>query len=94
MAEGIKELLIGSSLPRRARVDFSDLVMKQVETVSTTADGRRIDRVLAVLAANPLLGDETPQAMMRSYWDEAEQVRVVYFLTALQTRILVSYLEW
>jgi hypothetical protein len=81
-------------LPRRAEVRFSDFAAKQVEAVATTADGRRIDRVLTVLAANPLLGEETPRPMLRSYWDEAEQIRVVYWLSALRSQIVVGYLEW
>lgn len=80
--------------PRRAEIFFSDAAYKQLDKVTVTADARRIDRALAVLAADPELGEETPRPMMRSRWDEVEQVRIVYWLSAMRHRIVVGYLEW
>lgn len=83
--------------PRRARIAFSDSAAKQLENITSEAEIHALDRALVVIsvdpdAGEPLLGDAAgPQ--LRQYADEVESVRVLYFVTALRTVVVVAYIE-
>ncbi|WP_405541015.1 hypothetical protein OG478_52695 [Streptomyces phaeochromogenes] len=82
--------------PRRARIAFSDAAAKQLE-ITNEAEIHALDRALVVIsvdsdAGEPIPGDTTgPQ--LRQYTDEVESVRVLYFVTALRTVVVVAYIE-
>ncbi|WP_438490797.1 hypothetical protein [Streptomyces sp. S186] len=85
------------SSSRRARIAFSDAAAKQLENITTETEIHALDRALVVLsvapdAGEPIPGDTTgPQ--LRQYTDEVESVRVLYFVTALRTVVVVAYIE-
>ncbi|MFI2764817.1 hypothetical protein ACH5A3_39310 [Streptomyces echinatus] len=83
--------------PRRARIAFSDAAAKQLENITTEAELHALDRALVVIsvdpdAGEPLPGDSSGPAL-RQYTDDVEAVRVLYFVTALRTVVVVAYIE-
>ncbi|MFH8627470.1 hypothetical protein ACH4A8_37215 [Streptomyces vietnamensis] len=83
--------------PRRARIAFSDSAAKQVEEITDEAELHALDRTLVVISVNPDIGEpipgDTTGPQLRQYADEVEQVRVLYFVTALRTVVVVAYIE-
>ncbi|MEU2339507.1 hypothetical protein ABZ608_39150 [Streptomyces sp. NPDC013172] len=83
--------------PRRARIAFSESAAKQLENITSEADIHALDRALVVIsfapdAGVPLPGDTTgPQ--LRQYTDDIEAVRILYFVTALRTVVVIAYIE-
>ncbi|MER5214323.1 hypothetical protein ABT063_28060 [Streptomyces sp. NPDC002838] len=71
--------------------------MKQLENVTTEAEIHALDRALVVISVDPEIGEPIPSdtagPRLRQYTDEVEQVRVLYFVTALRTVVVVAYLE-
>jgi hypothetical protein len=83
--------------PRRARIAFSDSAAKQLEQITSEADIHALDRALVVISVDPDVGEPIPSntagPALRQYADEVEQVRVLYFVTALRTVVVVAYIE-
>ncbi|MGW0790435.1 hypothetical protein ACWD04_19830 [Streptomyces sp. NPDC002911] len=81
---------------RRARIAFSDFAVKQFEELSENAV-HALDRTLVAISVDPDIGDPIPgpttQPALRQYADEVEDVRVLYFVTALRTVVVVAYIE-
>ena len=83
--------------PRRARIAFSDAAAKQLESITNEAELHALDRTLVVISVAPEAGDPisgtTTGPQLRQYTDDIEQVRVLYFVTALRTVVVVAYIE-
>lgn len=82
---------------RRARIAFSDSAAKQLENITSEAEIHALDRTLVVISVDPAIGDPVPDdtagPQLRQYTDEIEAVRVLYFVTALRTVVVVAYIE-
>ncbi|MFG2933932.1 hypothetical protein [Streptomyces achromogenes] len=83
--------------PRRARIACSDSAAKQLENITSEAEIHALDRALVVVSVDPDVGEplpgDTAGSQLRQYTDDVEQVRVLYFVTALRTVVVVAYLE-
>ncbi|MFF3087679.1 hypothetical protein ACFVRB_21900 [Streptomyces nojiriensis] len=83
--------------PRRARIAFSDSAAKQLENITTEHEIHALDRALVVISVDPGIGEpipgDTTGPQLRQYADELEAVRVLYFVTALRTVVVVAYIE-
>ncbi|MGV9844803.1 hypothetical protein ACWDUB_22260 [Streptomyces fungicidicus] len=83
--------------PRRARIAFSDSAAKQLENITNEAEIHALDRALVVISVDPDVGEpipgDTAGPQLRQYTDEVEAVRVLYFVTALRTVVVVAYIE-
>jgi len=82
---------------RRARITFSDAAAKQLESLTSEAELHALDRTLVVISVDPEIGrpipGDTTGPQLRQYTDDVEQVRVLYFVTALRTVVVVAYIE-
>ncbi|MGR4877931.1 hypothetical protein ACIPUC_00600 [Streptomyces sp. LARHCF249] len=82
---------------RRARIAFSDAAAKQLENITSEAEIHALDRALVVISVDPDIGEpipgDTASPQLRQYADEVEAVRVLYFVTALRTVVVVAYIE-
>lgn len=79
--------------PRRARIAFSDSAAKQLDAITSEARLHALDRALVVIsvapeADEPLPGDSSGP-WLRQYVDDVERVRLVYWVTALKTVVVV-----
>ncbi|MEU3521143.1 hypothetical protein ABZ770_38815 [Streptomyces sp. NPDC006654] len=87
----------GTHGPRRARIAFSDSAAKQLENITSEAGIHALDRALVVISVDPDVGEplpgDTTGPQLRQYADEVESVRVLYFVTALRTVVVVAYIE-
>ncbi|TRO56313.1 hypothetical protein [Streptomyces sp. IB201691-2A2] len=87
----------GQHGPRRARIAFSDSAAKQLENITSEAEIHALDRALVVISVAPEAGEPIPGGtagpQLRQYSDEVESVRVLYFVTALRTVVVVAYIE-
>jgi hypothetical protein len=81
--------------PRRARIAFTAAAAKQIDDLTTEAEVHALDRALVAISVNPELGDVIPgsRPQLREYADEIEDVRIIYFMTALRSVVVVAYLE-
>ncbi|MGW8780237.1 hypothetical protein ACWGNM_19565 [Streptomyces sp. NPDC055796] len=83
--------------PRRARIAFSDSAAKQLENLASEAEIHALDRALVVVSVDPEVGEPIPGTtagpQLREYADEVERVRLLYWVTALRTVVVVAYLE-
>ncbi|MEU9979288.1 hypothetical protein [Streptomyces sp. NPDC051014] len=83
--------------PRRARIAFSDSAVKQLENITSEADIHALDRALVVISVDPDIGEtlpgDTTGHQLRQYTDDVEAVRILYFVTALRTVVVVAYIE-
>lgn len=83
--------------PRRARIAFSDSAAKQLENIAGEAEVHALDRALVVISVDPDFGEpipgDTAGPQLRQYADEIESVRILYFVTALRTVVVVAYIE-
>lgn len=86
---------MGKHARGRARVFFSDAAAKQIEAITDEAEIHALDRALTALSVAPDLGSPIPGSRpeLREYTDDVDDVRVIYFLTALRTVIIVAYVE-
>ncbi|MGW3327820.1 hypothetical protein [Streptomyces virginiae] len=82
---------------RRARIAFSDAAAKQLENITTEREIHALDRALVVISVDPDIGEpipgDTTGPQLRQYADDLEAVRVLYFVTALRTVVVVAYIE-
>ncbi|MFI8192637.1 hypothetical protein ACIF8T_28365 [Streptomyces sp. NPDC085946] len=83
--------------PRRARIAFSDSAAKQLENITSEAEIHALDRALVVISVAPDIGEPIPGGtsgpQLRQYTDDIESVRVLHFVTALRTVVVVAYIE-
>ncbi|MFD0266260.1 hypothetical protein ACFVGY_06655 [Streptomyces sp. NPDC127106] len=84
--------------PRRARIAFSDSAAQQLANITREAEVHALDRALVVISVDPEVGEPIPGGgaagpRLRQYTDEVESVRVLYFVTALRTVVVVAYIE-
>ncbi|MEV6319517.1 hypothetical protein [Streptomyces sp. NPDC051776] len=82
---------------KRARIAFSGSAAKQLEDLTTEAEIHALDRALVAISVDPELGEPIPgdstHPELRQYTDEIEAVRILYWVTALQTVVVVAYVE-
>ncbi|MGW5640910.1 hypothetical protein [Streptomyces sp. NPDC003832] len=82
---------------RRARIVFSDAAAKQLEGITSESELHALDRALVVISVDPDIGEPLPanadSPALRQYTDDVEAVRVLYFVTALRTVVVVAYIE-
>ncbi|WP_030693762.1 hypothetical protein [Streptomyces globisporus] len=82
---------------RRARIAFSDAAAKQLEALTDEAELHALDRALVVISVDPEIGEPIPGnaagPQLLQYADEVERVRLLYFVTALKTVVVVAYIE-
>lgn len=83
--------------PRRAQVAFSDSAAKQLDAVTSEAELHALDRALVVISVDPDAGEALPGdsagPQLRQYTDDVERVRLLYWVTALRTVVVVAYIE-
>ncbi|MDW4903193.1 hypothetical protein RB625_32795 [Streptomyces californicus] len=83
--------------PRRARIAFSDSAAKQLDSISDEAELHALDRALVVISVDPEAGEPLPgntaRPWLRQYADDVERVRLVYWVTALKTVVVVAFME-
>ncbi|MEU9087659.1 hypothetical protein [Streptomyces sp. NPDC048357] len=77
---------------RRSRVVMVEPALTQL-TKLTANETHRLDRAIVAISVNPELGTEVPGTLLRDYADEIDGVRVIYYVTALQTITIVAYIE-
>jgi mRNA-degrading endonuclease RelE of RelBE toxin-antitoxin system len=79
----------------RARITFSESAEKQIETLTDEAELLALDRAMAVLSVDPDVGAPIAGSHpgLRDYRDDVDDVRVIYFVTALRTVVVVAYIE-
>jgi hypothetical protein len=82
---------------RRARIAFSDSAAKQLEQITSEAESHALDCALVVLSVDPDVSEPIPGTtagpQLREYADGVERVRLVHWVTALKTVIVVAYLK-
>ncbi|MCX4530250.1 hypothetical protein OHA79_42990 [Streptomyces sp. NBC_00841] len=78
--------------PRRSRVITVEPALTQL-TKLTAGETHRLDRAIVAISVNPELGTLIPGSLLRDYVDEIDGVRVISFVTALQTITVVAYIE-
>ncbi|PVC80390.1 hypothetical protein DBP19_36685 [Streptomyces sp. CS090A] len=78
--------------PRRSRVITVEPALTQLSKL-TASETHRLDRAIVAISVNPELGHQVPGTLLRDYTDEFDGVRVIYFVTALQTITIVAYVE-
>ncbi|MFD9130444.1 hypothetical protein [Kitasatospora sp. NPDC059571] len=80
---------------RRAQIAFTALAEQQIAAITDPGEIHALDRALAALSVDPAMGDliagTTPE--LRQYTDEVEAVRLIYYVTALRTVVVIAYLE-
>ncbi|MFD7749661.1 hypothetical protein ACFV2V_26820 [Streptomyces sp. NPDC059698] len=83
--------------PRRARIAFSDSAAKQLDAITSEAELHALDRALVVISVDPEAGEPLPGnttgPRLRQYVDDVERVRLVYWVTALKTVVVVAFIE-
>jgi hypothetical protein len=74
----------------RARITFSESAEKQIEALTDEAALLALDRALAVPSVDPDAGAPIPGSRpgLRDYRDDAEDVSVIYFVTALRPVVI------
>ncbi|MFF9654114.1 hypothetical protein [Streptomyces sp. NPDC014622] len=83
--------------PRRARIAFSDSAAKQLDAITSEAELHDLDRALVVISVDPDAGEPLPgnstDPRLRQYVDDVERVRLLYWVTALKTVVVVAFIE-
>ncbi|MBG7704694.1 hypothetical protein HCJ76_43090 [Streptomyces sp. MC1] len=83
--------------PRRARIAFSVSAAKQLENITSEAEIHALDRALVVVSVDPEVGEPIPGdssgPRLRQYVDDVERVRLVYWVTALKSVVVVAFIE-
>ncbi|MEU3776311.1 hypothetical protein AB0F11_24485 [Streptomyces sp. NPDC032472] len=83
--------------PHRARIAFSDSAAKQLENITSEAEIHALDRALVVVSDDPDVGEALPAdsagPQLRQYTDDIEHVRLLYWVTALRSVVVVAYVE-
>jgi len=86
---------VGRHSQGRAWVFFSDSAARQIQAVTDETGVRALDRTLADLSVDPALGTPIPGSHpeLRECADDVDDVRVIYYVTALRTVIVIAYVE-
>jgi hypothetical protein len=81
---------VAGHVPRRARIAFSDSAAKQVEELTSEASIHALDRALVAVSVDPDIGEPIAGSSpsLRDYADPFDQVRVIYFVSALRTMVI------
>ncbi|MEV8435049.1 hypothetical protein [Streptomyces chartreusis] len=83
--------------PRRARIVFSDSAAKQLDAITRETELHALDRALVVVSVDPDAGEPLPGdasgPRLRQYTDDVERVRLLYWVSALHTIVVVAYIE-
>ncbi|MCX4625056.1 hypothetical protein [Streptomyces albogriseolus] len=76
---------------------------KQLDTITSEAELHALDRALVVISVDPEIGEPIPgdgsgprlrlRLRLRQYIDDIERVRLVYWVTALKTWVVVAFIE-
>ncbi|MGW1871613.1 hypothetical protein ACWCPS_39655 [Streptomyces mauvecolor] len=79
---------------KRAGIGFTDSANGRIDRL-TEGEVHALDRALAALSVDPDMGAVIPHSdpELRRYADEAENVAVIYYVTALRSVIIVAYVE-
>ncbi|MGW2183498.1 hypothetical protein ACWCXX_36870 [Streptomyces sp. NPDC001732] len=77
---------------RRSRVIMVEPALTQL-TKLTANETHRLDRAIVAISVNPKLGTPVPGTLLRDYADDVDGVRVIFYVTALQTITIVAYVE-
>jgi len=87
---------VGRHSRGRARVFFSDSAARQIQAITDERAVHALDRTLTALSVDPALGTPIPDSHpeLREYADDVEDVRVIYYVTALRTVIVIAYVEY
>ncbi|MFF3148189.1 hypothetical protein ACFVRU_42385 [Streptomyces sp. NPDC057927] len=75
--------------PCRAQVILVEPAASQLRKL-TAAETHVLDRPIVAVSVNPQLGTVIPGTLLRDYVDGT---RVIYFVTALRTIVVVAYVE-
>ncbi|MEV5159229.1 hypothetical protein [Streptomyces sp. NPDC053728] len=78
--------------PRRSRVITVEPALTQLSKL-TASETHRLDRAIVAISVDPRLGVPVPGTLLRDYRDEIDGVRIIYYVTALQTITIVAYVE-
>ena len=78
--------------PHRSQVVLIEPALSQLAKLSA-AETHGLDRVLVAISANPDLGTQVPDTLLRAYTNELDGVRVIYYVTALRQFTIVAYVE-
>lgn len=78
--------------PRRSRVVTVEPALTQLSKL-TASETHRLDRAIVAISVGPELGTPVPGTLLRDYSDEIDGVRIIYYVTALQTITIVAYVE-
>ncbi|MEV7470857.1 hypothetical protein AB0O20_30785 [Streptomyces kronopolitis] len=83
--------------PRRARIAFSESAAKQLDAITSEAELHALDRALVVISVDPDVGEPFPGdstgPRLRQYVDDVERVRLLYWVSALRTVVVVAFIE-
>ncbi|MFI1718289.1 hypothetical protein [Streptomyces litmocidini] len=77
---------------RRSRVIMVEPALTQLAKL-TASETHRLDRAIVAISVNPELGTEVPGTLLRDYADEVDEVRVIFFVSALGSITIVAYVE-
>ncbi|MEU3743246.1 hypothetical protein AB0E78_40085 [Streptomyces sp. NPDC032198] len=77
---------------RRSQVILVEPALTQLAKLNAS-ETHRLDRVIVAISVNPEIGTAVPGTLLRDYIDEIDGVRVIYYVTALRTITIVSYVE-
>ncbi|MFC9684912.1 hypothetical protein [Streptomyces sp. NPDC056948] len=77
---------------RRSRVILVEPALTQLAKL-TASETHRLDRAIVAISVNPNLGIQVPGTLLRDYADEIDDVRVIYYVTALGSVTIVAYVE-
>ncbi|MBW5254848.1 hypothetical protein JGS39_38890 [Streptomyces sp. P01-B04] len=76
---------------------FSDSATKQLDALTSEAELHALDRALVVISVDPDVGEPIPEGtagpQLREYADEVERVRLLYWVSALGTVVVVAFIE-
>ncbi|MET9483669.1 hypothetical protein [Streptomyces sp. NPDC006638] len=77
---------------RRSQVVLVEPALSQLAKLSAR-ETHRLDRAIVAISVNPELGTEVTGTLLRDYTDEVDEIRVIYYVTALRTITIVAYVE-
>ncbi|WP_331755288.1 hypothetical protein OG936_38725 (plasmid) [Streptomyces sp. NBC_00846] len=72
---------------RRSHVIMVEPALTQLAKL-TASETHRLDRAIVDISVNPELGTEVPGTLLHDHADAFDEVRVIYYVTALRTIII------
>ncbi|MHA4820437.1 hypothetical protein ACXZ65_39520 [Streptomyces aculeolatus] len=68
-----------------------------MDAITSEAELHALDRALVVISVDPDIGEPLPGdstgPQLRQYVDDVERVRLLYWVTALKTVVVVAFIE-